>query len=606
MTLPPGVPYLLQLLPGLAGPPLVVFAALHYLGEHELFKLTQLNVWPWIRLALVLLSFPVTILVRDFLADVSNWRQARKMGAKPLPQLRGRWYIPAGMDMVVHFVSSLKWEYAGESLGEAMRVHNKTSSVRVNGEYRVITKEPRYIKRILAGNFNNYVKGENPFRRATRPVLGVGVFNSDGAMWKFHRTLARPFFSRERISDFKIFEKHADEIIEIMKAAFNDGTPLNIQDVYARFTLDSATEFLMGDCPHSIHEPMLLPGGVQPKIAGSTGRTSAFVKAIAVGQEHISTRLHMGRAWPSAEIFRDNSIDYVPHLDAYLNPILEKAMLRRAELLEERDVKNAGSGGAQTEGLEEGMTLLDHLVLETDDRAIIRDSLANMLVAGRDSTASLLTFTTYALSQHPEVLEKLREEILTTIGATDLPTYDSLRGLKYLRAVINETLRLFPPVPINYRESVEADVWVDEDGTRWFIPAGTSTSFSVMYMHRDKDLWGEDALVFDPMRWIDDRLARLTANPFMFLPFNAGPRICLGQQFVYNEVSFLLVRLLQTFSTITLRPNAQPQGSLPNSSGKWDLTPGHESRHAVEKVWPRSHLTLFVEGGMWAVMGVES
>ena len=82
-----------------------------------------------------------------------------------------------------------------------------------------------------------------------------------------------------------------------------------IQDVYARFTLDSATEFLMGDCPHSIREPMLLPGGVQPKIAASTGRTSAFVKALAVGQEHISTRLHMGRAWPSIAVACSDDTD---------------------------------------------------------------------------------------------------------------------------------------------------------------------------------------------------------------------------------------------------------------------------------------------------------
>ncbi|KAF8284714.1 hypothetical protein DL93DRAFT_2146898 [Clavulina sp. PMI_390] len=66
----------------------------------------------------------------------------------------------------------------------------------------------------------------------------------------------------------------------------------------------------------------------------------------------------------------------------------------------------------------------------------------------------------------------------------------------------------------------------------------------------------------------------------------------------------MLVRLLQTFSSVTLRPDAQPNGSLPNVSGKWDMSPERESRNAVEKIWPRTHLTLFVQGGMWGVMGV--
>ncbi|KAF8306199.1 cytochrome P450 [Clavulina sp. PMI_390] len=607
MTLPPGVPYVLQLIPAFAGPPLLVYAALHYLSELGVF--TQLDSWPWLRFFLVLLGFPSAFYIRETWIEISQWRQARRMGAKLLPRHPGKWYVPAGLDLIINMTSAMKWEYAGDSLGEIMRT-KKTLMFNAVGERRVMTKEPRYIKHILAGNFNNYVKGEELFGQATRHVLGVGVFNSDGAMWKFHRTLARPFFTRDRISDFKIFEKHADAVLGIMKDTFRSGTPLDIQDVFARFTLDSATEFLFGDCVHSIYEPMLLPGGIQPTLSGSVtpGRTqpssSAFVKAFAAAQEHISIRVRMGRVWPAAEMTRDRSDDYAMHLKVYLEPIVDKALHRRTQLLKERNEKRQAGSTSEKEGIEEGMTLLDHLVLETDDRNIIRDSLMNMLIAGRDTTACLLTFATYALSQHPEVLAKLREEILSVISPTDVPTYDSIRDLKYLRAVLNETLRLFPPVPLNYRESIKADVWTAADDTRWFIPAGTATGYSVLSMHRDKDLWGEDALVFDPMRWIDERLARLTANPFMFLPFNAGPRICLGQQFAYNEASFMLVRLLQTFSSVTLRPDAQPNGSLPNVSGKWDMSPERESRNAVEKIWPRTHLTLFVQGGMWGVMGV--
>jgi hypothetical protein len=148
--------------------------------------------------------------------------------------------------------------------------------------------------------------------------------------------------------------------------------------------------------------------------------------------------------------------------------------------------------------------------------------------------------------------------------------------------------------------------------------------YSVFLMHRREDLWGPDgqslfgssivnrilmhfaALVFDPDRFLDDRLRMyLLPNPFIFLPFNAGPRICLGQQvilfqgqpmivlvlrcslqFAYNEVSLFLIRLLQAFSSISFAPDADP-GSLPPAS--WAAG---EARRPIERVWLKTHLIL--------------
>ncbi|KAJ2923800.1 hypothetical protein H1R20_g13302, partial [Candolleomyces eurysporus] len=96
-------------------------------------------------------------------------------------------------------------------------------------------------------------------------------------------------------------------------------------------------------------------------------------------------------------------------------------------------------------------TLLENLVNSTEDPIILRDEVMNLLVAGRDTTASLLTYTIYMLAEHPDILSRLREEILTSIGPDRKPTYADLREMKYLRAVLNETLRLYPPVPFNIR-----------------------------------------------------------------------------------------------------------------------------------------------------------
>lgn len=130
-------------------------------------------------------------------------------------------------------------------------------------------------------------------------------------------------------------------------------------------------------------------------------------------------------------------------------------------------------------------------------------------------------------------------------------------------------------------------------------------------MSHSTELWGPDAIEFDPDRWLDERnKTYYLANPFIFVPFLAGPRICLGQQvspvsssvrpclikifcfphqFAYNEISFFLIRFLQKFQRIELAPEAHPEGSLPPSSWK----NGKGTRKEYEKVWPKATFTTY-------------
>ncbi|KAF9529578.1 cytochrome P450 [Crepidotus variabilis] len=164
---------------------------------------------------------------------------------------------------------------------------------------------------------------------------------------------------------------------------------------------------------------------------------------------------------------------------------------------------------------------------------MLKDELINLLVAGRDTTASTLTFSLYMLAEHPAIEARLRREVLEAVGPNRQPTADDFRGMKFMRAFLNEVLRLYPSVPINNRTASQPAVWTSKTpGSKpYYVPAGVRIIYSVLLMHRRTDLWGPDALEFDPDRFLDERVQKyLTPNPYTFLPFNAGPRICLGQQ----------------------------------------------------------------------------
>lgn len=141
--------------------------------------------------------------------------------------------------------------------------------------------------------------------------------------------------------------------------------------------------------------------------------------------------------------------------------------------------------------------------------------------------ATLLSWAFWLLAKHPQVWNKLREEILNDIGQKK-PTYQQLKDSTYLKWVLNETLRLYPVVPINFRrcnKNTTLPVGGGPDGrSSIFIPEGSRVVYSVYTLHRRKDIYGEDAEEFKPERWGTGK-----ARGWEYIPFNGGPRICIGR-----------------------------------------------------------------------------
>ncbi|KAJ6531782.1 cytochrome P450 monooxygenase [Mycena capillaripes] len=529
--LSPGAIFLLTSLPKLALPSTVA-----YLGSNYL----KLPHWIWI--AASVSAYLIWLWIRSMYRNFVEEREIRALGAVRVPQVYGKW--PGNLDLVVGRLNKAKMAiHVIHALG--LSIHKYLAKIGISNQARsqIVTSDPAHIQRMFATDFEGWEKGDK-FRWQMGSVFGLGVFMSDGDMWKFHRQMTRPFFSRDRISNLEIFSRHCEDALSVLKSS--EGVAVDYQDIAFRFTLDSAAEFLFGVRVHSLRDDET---------------SHSFGRALSALQHQLAQRSRTAPLWPLFELKRDKT---------------------RKQAKEFFSV--------------ESETLLDELVGQTNDPKLIMDQAMNILFAGRDTTAATITFLTYCLATHPAILARLRAEILCQIGDIRIPTFEDIKQMKLLRAAINETLRLFPPVPGNVRSAVKSTTLPSNtpSGKPYYIPAGAKVPFSIMTMHRTKEYWGEDADVWDPDRFLDDRNQRLVSNPFIFLPFSAGPRICLGQQFAYQEISFFVIRILQSFESIELASDAQPPESLPPPS--WANGSG---RKKFEKIRPKSDLTMSVQGGLW-------
>ncbi|KAI9060248.1 cytochrome P450 [Trametes sanguinea] len=573
-VLPPGPRFILWNVHYIATPPALTLLAINIAS-----RLFRVAVPTWAVVVLSLASFPV-ILFGYVAWQERRWRKAAAAHGATLPPIVKKRDVKTDDEPEKRFPRDMLFKLCEK--------YGYTFLIEIFFVKRFFTNEPEHIKSILATDFGSYEKGPG-FRDQMRSLLGVGVFNADGDMWKFHRSMTRPFFSKDRISHFDIFDRHALDALQQMKSRLKEGYAVDWQDLVSRFTMDSATEFLFGQDVRSLATGLPYPPtSDMARLQTSKPDADEFSSTFLAAQIASSKRGRFQQAWGLNEFWQDKVEAQKAAIDKFINPILTNALRQKAE-------KGAGAD----EKVSEEDTLLSQLLKVTDDYNIIHDEIINILLAGRDTTACTLTFAVYRLAEHPDVLRRLREEILSVVGPTRRPTYEDIRNMKYLRAVINETLRLYPPVPVNIRCAVKDTTMpsTHQGEKPLFVPQGMRMIYSVFIMHRRKDLWGPDALKFDPDRFLDERVQKyLTPNPFIFLPFNAGPRICLGQQFAYNEASFMLVRLLQQFAAIEFVPEVAPESVIP--PGYAD-SPGSDGS---DRVWIGSHLTMYAKGGLWVKM----
>lgn len=161
----------------------------------------------------------------------------------------------------------------------------------------------------------------------------------------------------------------------------------------------------------------------------------------------------------------------------------------------------------------------------------------------------------YELAAQPDIVRKLRTEILSVLGTDRLPTPQDLKDMKFLRQVVNETLRLYPAVPINVRYALrDTVVYTSSEGGKSraiSVRKGDAIAYSALAMQRRADIYPPPSPSFPPVDvFAPERWSNWTPKPWTYIPFNGGPRICVGQQFALMEIWYTVTRLLQKFEYI--------------------------------------------------------
>jgi cytochrome P450 len=378
------------------------------------------------------------------------------------------------------------------------------------GSNGIMTSDERNIQAILATKFNDFEIG--PMRRNIFfPLFGDGIFTQNGPAWSRSRSMMRPQFAREQVSDLNLEESHVQNLMRHLVAAPNaDGwtDQVDLQVLFFRLTLDSATEFLFSE---SVNSQLVSLPSDDDSTSEANLQENGFVNAFHQAQVSIASRAR----------FRDFNFIYNPPSFRRNCRTCHKYIDRFVELALRKTLRGEIKG---TPSQGEKYVFLDALATQTQDPTEMRFQLLHVLLAGRDTTASLLGWLFFALVRDPARYTKLRGIILDEFGPYKHPkkiTFEKLKNCMYLQHCMSESLRVFPILPFNSRRAIR-DTTLPRGGgpdgkNPVFVPKGTPVDYSTYVMHHRKDLWGEDAEEWKPERWDGRKVGWefLPVSPFL-------------------------------------------------------------------------------------------
>ncbi|KAK8595430.1 hypothetical protein V6N13_016799 [Hibiscus sabdariffa] len=401
----------------------------------------------------------------------------------------------------------------------------------------VITANPLNVEYVLKTNFENYPKGER-FIWILKDFLGQGIFNSDGDLWRIQRKTASYEFNTRSLRNFimdSVRFEISTRLIPVLNRASETNQVLDLQDILEQFAFDNICK---------------LAFNVDPGCLGGNGNGSHFMRAF----EEAAT-LSSGRfmyAFP-----------FLWKLGKILNIGLEKNLKKSIEIVHEF-ADDIIQTRLRSKDETKDEDLLSRFIRNDDNSPqFLRDIIISFILAGRDTTSSALSWFFWLLSKNPSVernilneLETIRTRNRKTIG--DTYTFDELRDMHYLHASISESMRLYPPVPVDTKVCLNDDIL--PDGT--FIAKGWLFTYHTYAMGRMEAIWGKNCDEYFPERWLDENGKYKQENPFRFPIFHGGPRMCLGKDMAYIQMKSIVAAVMEKFGVEVLGKDKCPQHLL--------------------------------------------
>ncbi|MED6206305.1 hypothetical protein PIB30_025509 [Stylosanthes scabra] len=406
---------------------------------------------------------------------------------------------------------------------------NKTYRILSLFRSEVYTADPVNVEYILKTKFANFGKGLYHHGIMT-DLLGDGIFTVDGEKWQHQRKVATHEISTKAVKDFslQVFRSHAVTLARVVSEAATSNKAIDFQDLFMKSTLDQVFRIIIGvdlDTMCGTYEE-------------GTKFSNAFDEASAI------------------TLYR--YVDIFWKIKRFLNIGSEAVLRSRIKVVDDFVYELIRSKIEQLKKLQHGshMVKVDlvsrFLALEEKDPKYLRDIILNFIIAGRDTTATTLSWFLFLLCKHPHVQEKIAHEVgdITKLNntcnieeVTKALTEETLQKMNYLHAALTETLRLYPAVPVDGKQCLSDETLPDG----FSVKRGDMVSYVPYSMGRMEFLWGNDAEEFHPERWLDENGTFQQQSSFKFTAFQAGPRICLGKDFAYRQMKVFAAVLCHSY-----------------------------------------------------------
>lgn len=392
----------------------------------------------------------------------------------------------------------------------AARRYGDAVRLRMGPKTLYLFNNPEHAKHVLSENHANYRKGLGLVH--ARRALGDGLLTSDGELWRSQRRAVQPSFQRERVAQ--------------------------------------AAGAIADETGRMLARWRAAPGATVDLVAELTELTLGVLGRFLL-RANLASSEHIGRAFAVVQdqaMFEMVTLNAVPPWLPLPRQLRFRRARRELDQLVSRLVSERVGGAAP------GDDLLSRLLIangrESDPRVRqrrLRDELVTLLLAGHETTASTLGWTWYLVDRHPAVYERLHAEARDTLGDR-APTNDDLAKLSYTTRVVEEAIRLYPPVWMLTRLAVE-----DDDVNGYHVPAGADVLICPYVLHRHPGFWDHPES-FDPQRF---RSALTASRPrYAYIPFGAGPRFCIGSNLGMMEAVLVTAMIAREFRP--RRPTSDP------------------------------------------------